>query len=559
MILHKLTMKNFRQFRGIQSIEFASRMGDSGKNVTVIFGENGRGKTGIFRAIMFCLYGDHRLSQDEEVEEKELYLVNLAELRNADANDRYPVESFVELEFSHKRERYVLKRIIYGMLDRDKVIEEHGEVGLARWKTDGNCITYDDPRDVESIVNAILDRRVKEYFLFDGEKIERLTRANAEQRMEISKGIRNLLNVDALEKAIRATERLRKSLDDELTKKSTGEFGKILNQLNVCEENRRDLKNRLDQLDVELKHASEEKRKVDKELEKFSEIRHLLKERNELENALEDYQEAAKKLLEEMKNRVGKAALLLVKETIEKVFKAIDERKQKGEIPSEIRKDLIERILLEKKCICGREVLVGTPAFDEIIQWKNRTHDISLQDSALDLWRYLSGIRNRNDDLAETLETLLQRYGVNKNKIEKVCLRIDDINKEIGSSERQDAAKLEDHRGYLESRLRKMEVERLSIQRDLESVNQEYEKLQAQRAAKEQEENIKNELSERAALANKSLEALRAVYNEFTTEIKDVIGKTATEFFKKLLDKESQETLRHIVVDNSYALQVLDR
>ena len=49
----------------------------------IVFGENGRGKTGIYRALMFALYGDMRLTQDSHVKADELHLVNLAEL---DAN-----------------------------------------------------------------------------------------------------------------------------------------------------------------------------------------------------------------------------------------------------------------------------------------------------------------------------------------------------------------------------------------------------------------------------------------------------------------------------------------
>ena len=73
MILSKLTIKDFRQFKGTQEIIFAD---GTQKNVTVILGENGRGKTGIFRAIMFSLYGDQRISQDENVAIEELFLVN---------------------------------------------------------------------------------------------------------------------------------------------------------------------------------------------------------------------------------------------------------------------------------------------------------------------------------------------------------------------------------------------------------------------------------------------------------------------------------------------------
>ena len=76
MKLHRIELNNFRQFKGTQTIEFSS---SSTKNVSVVYGENGRGKTGIFRALMFCLYGDRSLSQDELSGEKKregLILVN---------------------------------------------------------------------------------------------------------------------------------------------------------------------------------------------------------------------------------------------------------------------------------------------------------------------------------------------------------------------------------------------------------------------------------------------------------------------------------------------------
>ena len=66
MILHKMIIENFRQFRGKQQIDFfIPTLPD--QNVTVVFGENGRGKTGLYRAIMFCLFGERRLSQDGDV------------------------------------------------------------------------------------------------------------------------------------------------------------------------------------------------------------------------------------------------------------------------------------------------------------------------------------------------------------------------------------------------------------------------------------------------------------------------------------------------------------
>ena len=308
MILQRLTLKNFRQFRGTQEIEFAAG-GKSRKkqNVTVIFGENGRGKTGIFRAVMFCLYGDRLLSQDGEVEQKELQLVNKTELEES-ALEKKPVETFVEIHFSHKGEQFQMKRSLLGLRDGEETLEQLQDLRLIRTKADGNAQIYEDPHDIDAVINSILDARVREYFLFDGEKMERLTLASAEQRREVSKGIRNLLNIDSLEKAIGGMSRLRKSLDQELSKVSTGEFRQILQNIETADDQRNKLVDDIKVNEDELQKASLEKKDLDKKLEKIGEIRGLLEERRAIENDLKEKNEEKGNLLETMRGMVGKAS-----------------------------------------------------------------------------------------------------------------------------------------------------------------------------------------------------------------------------------------------------------
>lgn len=558
MILNELVMSNFRQFRAVQRIIFASETSESGKNVTIIFGENGRGKTGIFRAIMFCLYGERRLSQDEGVTHKELYLVNSPALQEA-PSDGKAVEAHVELHFRHKNERYSLKRSLQGMLDGDEQVEQLGPVILSQIQSDGNAKNYNDPDEVKKIINDILDKNVKEYFLFDGEKIQRLTLSSAEQKREIAKGIKNLLNIDALEKAIKATQKLKRGLTTELSKRATGEYKRVIFQLNELDENRDILEDQIRQVEEEQHLADTQKKEIDKKLEECKEILHLLKERTDTEEKLKDEEEQAKNLLAEMKTRTGKASLMLVSKTIDSVFGFIDKKKQKGEIPSEIRKDLIEKILTEKRCICSREILPGTESFNQIILWKNKSADTDVEGAVLDMWRYLSGIRSHRDDISGTVETLLLKYANCKNEIEKLRSKIENLGNQIGTSERKDTADLEKHRENIEEKLIKLEAERINLKADLAILESEYERLSEQRKVLEKEENIKNELVQRIHLAEDACNALQAVYDEFTDEIKLKIADEANKYFVQLLDKESRETLRSILVKDDYSLQILDR
>lgn len=55
MLLKSMSLSNFRQFNGTQTITFST---DAERNVTVIMGENGSGKTTLAQAFTWCLYGD---------------------------------------------------------------------------------------------------------------------------------------------------------------------------------------------------------------------------------------------------------------------------------------------------------------------------------------------------------------------------------------------------------------------------------------------------------------------------------------------------------------------
>ena len=554
MILLKLTVENFRQFRGKQEIQFLTPSKEDA-NVTVVFGENGRGKTGLFRAIVFCLFGERRLSQDGDVPHDELQLVNVSAL---EANPDKPVKTVVELEFSHRDSHYRLRRAILGMQDDGRVIEEEDEIRLFVTPASGN--TQQVPTtEINEVIDSILDRRVKDYFLFDGEKIERLTRASIEQRREISAGIRNLLNVDALETAIKAVGRVTRGLERELSGASHEELSRLLKRLGDNEEEQTRASKRLDELAHEIRLARQEIEKTDKELEKFNEIRHLLERRKSLEQELSELEQQAAEALSEMKNLICKASALIVAPTVISVYEHIDHQKQKGEIPSEIRRDLIERILEEKLCICGSSVCEGSDAYTHIIEWLKRTSDVSTQDAALNLWRYLSEVRNHFSDDVDLTEKRLQQYGNIRSAIANVNRSLENVSNQIGTSERHDATKLDEHRRKLQENIISLEANARVTQSQLEQLQQENDRLRALLKEEKLKVGRNDELSRRSILARDTQDALNDIYSQFTREIKDMISESATLLFRDLLDQEGRENLRTIIVNEDYSLQVLDR
>ncbi len=553
MILHKMTVENFRQFREKQVIEFVSPSNESA-NVTVIFGENGRGKTGLFRAIMFCLFGERLLSQDGDVQREEIQLVNVSALEE---NPNQPVRTVVELEFSHREQTYRLRRAILGLLDGNKIDEQVDELSL--WVTIGGNTQQVLPTDIDAKIDSILDRRVKDYFLFDGEKIERLTRASVEQRREISVGIRNLLNVDALEKAIRAVGRVTKNLEKDLSNSSHEDLSRLFKLLGDNEEAQTCLSNKLEEHARETRLARKEIESTDKDLEKYNEIKHLVEKRRTLEQSLDDMERQRTNAQNEMRNIVCKTTSLIMAPTVINVFEHIDQQKRKGEIPSEIRSDLIERILDDDKCICGRCIIGDPEAHTHILEWQKRTSDAITQDAALNLWRHLSEVRHHFSDDADMVEKRLLQYGNINSTIKNIEHELAGLSNQIGTSERKDASKLDGIRKSLQDKIIDQEVAARFAQTKLEQLQQENVKLHALLKEEKLKVGRNDELSRRSILARDAKDALTEVFNQFKGEIKDLIGESATKLFSQLLDKEGRENLRTIIVNDDYSLQVLDR
>ncbi len=552
MILEKLTLSNFRQFKGTQQIEFAKEPG--GTNATVVFGENGRGKTTIYRALIFCLFGDRRLSQDDDTPQQELQLVNTTVLREAAANT--PVSAYVEAEFSANGERHVLRRELRGMLTKEGVLEELGPIRLQITLRSGNTKIIEDPAEVDAIVQKILDRRMKDYFLFDGERIERLTRASGQQRQEIAKGIRCLLNVDALEKAIKVAKRVSDGFEDQVGDQIDVERARLANQLREVDNKITGVKAGLNELADEVEKGIDEKRRLDQLLSEYAEIRHLVEQRQGAEAELASIEQDMQSFLEEMRSHTAKTATLLVMPTVSAVFAGIDQRKKRGEIPPEIRRELIEKILEDHKCICGHEVREGSEAWQHIIAWHEKVGDPAIHDAALDLWRYLSDVMSKRDDICDKAHMLLFQYGNATNKAESVGQKIERLDERIGSSNRQDAKELEEQRTLVELRIRGKEAHRVKLGEELNDLSSTRDRVAIQLEEKDEELRRSNVLVARARLARRIHDVLSSVHTEFTSEIRNLIGQYASEHLRQFIDELGRHSIERVVVDEGYALQV---
>lgn len=176
MILEEIRLTDFRCFFGESLIRFSE---DPEKNVTIIYAENGVGKTTLLNALLWCFYGE----TTKRFEKKE-------DILNYDSKREGRTTASVEVLFEHNEKRYIAKRFssTSSMIQREFVVSRIEE---------GSQITLDSP---DTFINTVIPRDMASHFLFDGEHAEVFLGEN--NKNSIRGAVRDILGCSLIETAI---------------------------------------------------------------------------------------------------------------------------------------------------------------------------------------------------------------------------------------------------------------------------------------------------------------------------------------------------------------------
>lgn len=161
MRINKLTINNFRSYRGITNFDF--RLKDD-KNIILIGGENGAGKSSIFEAIRVCLYGPLTYKYQGMVNN---YIYRVKAMINEDAYSDEKVEAYIELNIDMtnkgKQENYTIKRAWF--FEKTKLIEE------VMVEEDDRILNETDANNFMEYFKSLIPPSVFDLSFFDGEKL----------------------------------------------------------------------------------------------------------------------------------------------------------------------------------------------------------------------------------------------------------------------------------------------------------------------------------------------------------------------------------------------------
>ncbi|WP_428100517.1 AAA family ATPase [Candidatus Rariloculus sp.] len=337
MILKKLVLTNFRQFYGENELEFST---DPSRNVTLIHGENGVGKTTILNAILWCLF--ERLTPDFEQQK---------DLINHEAAAENITHCRVQVYFIHDGTEYTAQRIY--SLGKTPTFRVHKI-------EDGNFREMPAPI---AYVNGVLPKDMAPYFFFHGEGVAAISEGKESEKFR--KAVRTILGFTFAECAIEDLNNIRKDYG-----KKIGELRTKNRQLEQFTRDENRAQTAYDSLSEQLLSAIGETKKTGLQLNgieeklgasKNADVRRIKRQMEQIDRRLNRCRLNLRSVNRDRQTLIERYGWAIFgSDLMDQGLKFIDESTLKGRIPAPYQDQFVEDLLEIHQCICGRTLDLGS-------------------------------------------------------------------------------------------------------------------------------------------------------------------------------------------------------
>ena len=532
MLLKSIKLENFRQFRN-ESIDFAK--GEGGKNVTIIIGENGTGKTTFAQAFFWCLYGETEFS-DKVILNK---VVATEMTPGAEEKVR------VTLALKHGAVDYTLIREqVYRKDYSNNVKGDNTVFDIAVKDTSGNT-SYVKKSQCEAEVKSILPKELSRYFFFDGERIEKMSKdiSTGKKATDFAEAVKGLLGLNAMISAInhfnpRSSLSVIGSYEKSFDSKSNNKIQEYSAKIDKCNTRLAEIEAALEELDAQK--AAAETRKSEKiiELKQYSEGEKLQREKENLQKQIENITRMRATVYKAMCRDFNASmspffSLSLIKRALE----VLSRHDYSGKDIPFIRDKTIEYLLKQKVCICGTHLDEGSVPYNNVKSLLEvippKTLGTYVSDFKKESKRRAGALQDLVDQMQENLATASQQS-------DEIMDKTDDLHKIEAKLSGEDVSEkvraINNEIQICVKTINKCNIDRdkLNIERGGLEKERERADTERQNLTLLDEKNRKTQMY--LTYARKIYEELENVYRTSEEEIRNRLQDTINDIFKQIYE-----------------------
>lgn len=254
MIIKSIELNNFRIYKGVNQIVLTP---DGEKNIIIVSGNNGFGKTTFLMSLVWCLYGKNMEKVDDlykkEIDEKGGYNKYIGNSLNTQAAQEGETRFSVSVTFTDVEIPNTTCTEITIIRSYDSATNTNDELKILIDGKDNDL--FSDKNEEEMFIrDYILPIEIAKFFFFDAEKIVSFAQINTpEQRAELSKAYSQVLGIQKYDELKKELEKLQDDYRRESAQpKDKKEFNELLASIATDEDSIADIDSKVTEFHEDL-------------------------------------------------------------------------------------------------------------------------------------------------------------------------------------------------------------------------------------------------------------------------------------------------------------------
>ena len=417
MLLKKIRYCNFRPFKGQQEINFISGSSENDANVTVILGENTFGKSTFVLSFIWCLYGESRFDQPNDILNKKI---------EASMSFGQQERAWVEIDFEDDGLSYRMKRTqLFTMGKNGKLNSNDTEAILTYVTPNGETKTLEKyQNEVNDAIRGILPKDLASFFFFEGEKDNTLS------KKDLGKSVRTLLGLEAF-------ENMRKHLygsqtqntpypgsvmggylakqNDESGGKAQAEYDKKVK----AQEDLLKIQSRIEEIRQNITAYEQQIDQINETLRQAAPSKELQKRRDAIKKELSEQEESLKKNNKKLLTLFSRDSMpLFVIPFLDRAAQRLREMDVADKGIKGIEAAAIHELLCRGVCLCGTDLKSGTFAYKSVEKYIDFIPPKSVGTLVRDMLESIDANEDKSKDFVTTFEEIYKDIQTNKTRID---------------------------------------------------------------------------------------------------------------------------------------------
>lgn len=548
MILNKVTIQNYRQYRDVV-IDFAK---DDGKHFTIIKGNNGTGKTTLLNALSWCLYEKEIHDYGDKAA---MSICNNKTVKLANVGDKIKVR--VELEFLDDGKLLAFNRV-YGFYKRKDGLIRDNSLDKFEVKTqEGKDIAISN--NPYYTIERKIPKEIEDYFFFDGARLSEYFQDT--KNIQIRDAVYSLSQLNLIENT-------KDNLEKVKTKYITSQR-QISPQLGGVNERINELTKKIDESKEKLNKAEDDLIEIGNEIEsidedlinmKSTDIKRYATRNRELDRKIYAHGNKISELEAKLRKHIlTKYPFVMSYQSFVTFIDKGEESREKGFIPPKFKKSFIRDLLESGTCICGTDLNVDIEhrkALEKLLEETNPLTDnaeeltVALNQVKEVILEDLYKFRDISVDYHREINTI-------KKEREKFIDEKRDIESILGANPEDEVDKKMNRRKDLVTVKRNLERKISNLKSSIETDER---ILGEQKKLLNQQEKLSKEFEEyqkKIDFCNEKISVAKEIYKTLKDEMREKIQDLTKQKFIKISWKEDEFV--DIRIDDNYEVFIKNR